>query len=132
MNPHYRLVARRAGYRCEYCRAPEAAFNFAFEVEHIHPSSAGGSDDHANLALGCRSCNLYKSDDTAGRDPLTGEIARLFHPRSDPWEEHFRVEPDNAIVGITAVGRATVVCLRLNSPKQIDARGRWRLLGLFP
>ena len=34
MNPHYPLVAQRAAHHCEYCRAPEAVFNFAFEVEH--------------------------------------------------------------------------------------------------
>jgi len=35
-------------------------FNFPFEVEHIAPVSAGGQDEEANLALACRSCNLYK------------------------------------------------------------------------
>jgi len=30
MNPHYARVAQRAGHRCEYCRAPEAVFNFPF------------------------------------------------------------------------------------------------------
>lgn len=39
MNPHYPLVSRCAGHRCEYCRAPEAIFNFPFEVEHIVPSA---------------------------------------------------------------------------------------------
>lgn len=33
MNLHYTLVGRRAGHRCEYCHAPEAVFNFPFEVE---------------------------------------------------------------------------------------------------
>jgi hypothetical protein len=32
MNPHYEVVALRAGHRCEYCHAPEAVFNFPFEV----------------------------------------------------------------------------------------------------
>ena len=39
MNPRYAPVAERAGHRCEYCRAPEAIFNFPFEVEHIVPTS---------------------------------------------------------------------------------------------
>jgi hypothetical protein len=46
MNPHYRVVAQRAGHRCEYCRAPEAVFNFPFEVEHIcesKPAAKGRS-----------------------------------------------------------------------------------------
>jgi hypothetical protein len=54
MNPHYPLVARRADHRCEYCRAPEAVFNFPFEVEHVVPSSRGGADDESNLCLACR------------------------------------------------------------------------------
>ena len=38
MNPNYPFVAERACHRCEYCHAPEAIFNFPFEVEHIVPS----------------------------------------------------------------------------------------------
>lgn len=37
MNPRYGQVAFRAEHRCEYCHAPEAVFNFPFEVEHITP-----------------------------------------------------------------------------------------------
>lgn len=36
-----RRTCRR--YRCEYCHAPEAGFNFQFEVDPIHPSSDDGS-----------------------------------------------------------------------------------------
>src|SRR5262249_45421276 len=50
----YPSIAGRAGHRCEYCRAPEAIFNFPFEVEHIIPVSRGGSDDPSNLAPSCR------------------------------------------------------------------------------
>ena len=42
MNPLYPAVAERTGFRCEYCRAPERVFNFAFEVEHIYPRKEGG------------------------------------------------------------------------------------------
>ena len=45
MNPRYPFVAERAAHRCEYCRAPEAIFNFPFEVEHIIPLSRDGHDD---------------------------------------------------------------------------------------
>lgn len=37
MNSRYALVSARAGHRCEYCHAPEAIFNFPFEVEHALP-----------------------------------------------------------------------------------------------
>jgi len=132
MNADYPATAGRAEHRCEYCRAPEAAFNFPFEVEHIHPSSAGGPGATANLALGCRLCNLFKSAATTAADPGTGEIVPLFHPRTDRWEEHFRVQPGGTIVGNTAIGRATIEKLRMNSPRQLAARQLWRTLRIFP
>ena len=60
MNQFYHLVADRAIHRCEYCHAPELVFNFPFEVEHIVPTSRGGTNAEINLALSCRSCNLRK------------------------------------------------------------------------
>jgi hypothetical protein len=133
MNPRYPAVARRAGHRCEYCRAPEVIFNFAFEVEHIVASTRGGLDDESNLALACRACNLYKSDRLAWVDADTGQEVHLFNPRCEIWETHFRVDAETgAVVGLTPNGRATVACLRMNQPEQVAARRRWALLGLFP
>jgi hypothetical protein len=94
------------------------AFNFPFEVEHVTPASHGGTGDDDNLALGCRSCNAFKSDTTTGVDPLTGELTHLLHPRDHPWSEHFTVRDAALIEGLTAIGRATVAKLQLNSPRQ--------------
>lgn len=133
MNARYPAVARRANHRCEYCRVPEAIFNFPFEIEHVVPSSQGGSDDEPNLALTCRSCNLHKSDHLTGRDDATAAEVPLFNPRTDRWEEHFELDADRGeISGLTAVGRATVARLRMNDPVQIVARLLWIQLRLFP
>jgi hypothetical protein len=132
VNPRYREVAGRAGHRCEYCRAPEAAFNFPFEVEHVTPPGGGGSDDLENLALACRSCNLYKANTVEAADPVGGELVRLFDPRRDSWAEHLGITEDDQIVGVSARGRVTVVALRMNSRPQLDARRWWRVLRLFP
>jgi len=133
MNWHYAGVAERAGHRCEYCHAPEAIFNLPFEVEHIVPTSRGGPNDESNLALACRACNLYKSDQQSGVDETTQEVVRLFHPRRDRWDEHFRVEPeDNAIQGLTPIGCVTVACLRMNRDVQREARRSWIQLRLYP
>ena len=83
MNPLYPDVAERAGERCEYCHAPERVFNFAFEVEHILPRSAGGTDALDNLALACESCNSYKSDATSAMDEEEGRDVPLFDPRRE-------------------------------------------------
>ena len=133
MNPHYALVAQRAGHRCEYCRAPEAVFNFPFEVEHIIPSIRGGADHESNWALSCRSCNLHKSDGVDGIDAKTAMTVALFHPRLQRWEDHFAADEVTGLVkGLTAIGRATAAKLRINGPTQLAARREWVRLRLFP
>ena len=133
MNPRYPAVARRAGYRCEYCHAPEIVFNFPFEVDHVLPQSRGGSQDPDNLALACHACNLFKSDFETARDHGSQAEMPLFHPRQDVWDRHFKVDLQRAAIhGRTPVGRACVTRLRMNRPQQRAARRRWIVLGLFP
>lgn len=133
MNLRYSAVARRAAHRCEYCHAPGAVFNFHFEIEHIQPRAEGGTDDEDNLALACRSCNLYKSKYVTGFDEVTGKEHRLFHPRLDVWREHFEADAESGrIEGRTAIGRATVNRLQMNRDEQRNARLLWARLGLIP
>ena len=97
------------------------------------PRHADGPDDESNLALACRACNLYKSDQLSGVDETTREVVPLFHPRRDRWDEHFRVQSeDGAIQGLTPVGRVTVACLRMNRDVQREARRSWMQLKLYP
>jgi len=133
MNPQYAAVAARAAHRCEYCRAPEVLSTSPFEVEHIVPSSRGGGDEDSNLALACRSCNVYKASALDYIDPQSNTTQPLFNPRADHWSAHFQVEPEtNEVIGATAIGRATIACLRMNRPRQKNARELWTRLGLFP
>jgi hypothetical protein len=133
VNPRYPQVSRRAGHRCEYCRAPEVAFNFPFEVEHVIPTVRGGPDAELNLALACRACNVRKTDAVVGIDGVTGAEAPLFNPRSDRWEEHFTFDPDTAeLTGLTSIARATISRLDLNHPLQLAARHVWVRLRLYP
>ncbi|OLE53081.1 MAG: HNH endonuclease [Acidobacteria bacterium 13_1_20CM_3_53_8] len=132
MNPHYPLVSARARHACEYCRAPEIVFNLPFEVEHITPQSRGGETTENNLALSCRSCNLYKSDYVSAVDELTQQETELFNPRRNKWHEHFSIiEETGEIKGLSASGRVTISCLRINSKAQVEARKQWLLLGLM-
>lgn len=133
MNSNYPQVAARAEHRCEYCHAPEIVFNFPFEVEHVIPTSKGGDDGAQNLALACRSCNLYKSNQTSQVDVETGQDYPLFHPRQASWEDNFQVDDSQGnITGKTPSGRVTVKALNMNSPGQAKARQLWLRLGLFP
>jgi hypothetical protein len=133
VNAKYPAIAERARYQCEYCHAPESVFNFPFEVEHIHPQARGGSDDIENLALSCHACNLFKSDFETGHDEEDQAEVALFHPRRDVWDLHFAVDAERGeIIGRTPTGRATIERLRMNRPRQINARLRWIQLGVFP
>ena len=133
MNPHYPAVASRAKHRCEYCYAPEVVFNLRFEVEHIEPQAASGLNEEANLALACRSCNLFKGAYLIGWDEVTKSHERLYHPRIDLWKDHFEIDNDQiTIKGLTSIGRATIMRLRINRDAQLLARVRWVRLGLFP
>lgn len=132
MNRFYSEVAERAGHRCEYCKAPEVVFNFPFEVEHIIPPCAGGDDDLTNLALACRSCNVFKSAAVLVRDEVIGTDVPLFHPRTDDWTTHFELNADGQINPLTPTGRVTVQQLRLNLPAQLAARRQWKQLGVYP
>jgi hypothetical protein len=133
MNPYYRAIAQRANHCCEYCKAPEVVFNFPFEVEHIMPLSRQGSNEEANLALACRSCNLRKSNHICGIPSGSNTEVRFFHPRNDQWGEHLRVSTESGeIVGRTSIGEVTLESLEMNSPAQVAARQLWIRLGLFP
>lgn len=132
MSPHYGYVARRASHRCEYCHAPEAIFNLAFEIEHIIPLSEQGVDAEMNLALACRSCNLHKGKRIDFVDEVTAATVRLFNPRLDNWDDHFRLVKETGLMeSSTAIGRATLDCLRMNSPLQRAARIQWIRAGLL-
>jgi hypothetical protein len=108
-------------------------FNLEFEVEHIVPTARGGADEIPNLALACRSCNLRKGMGERARDPVTGDLVRLFDPRHDAWGEHFRLSLTNFHVeGLTTVGRATVRRLGMNRPLAVRARRLWVTRLLLP
>ena len=123
---------RAAGY-CEYCRSHESFCIDPFVVDHIHPRVLGGTNALTNLAYSCGGCNTYKNMKIEAIDPLTGEIAALFHPRQQLWSEHFAWTEDFAHVnGLTASGRATVVALQLNRPAVVNLRRVLILVGKHP
>lgn len=122
----YPQVAERANRLCEYCLAPEEVFNLEFEVDHIVARAASGCDHFHNLALACRSCNLRKGEHGAALDPESKQLALLFHPRKDQWDDHFSLSLESFLIeGSTPTGRATVSRLGLNRRKQVRARALW-------
>lgn len=117
------MVRERAGGRCEYCLYPEEMSFLAFEVEHIVAEKHGGATTVDNLALACPYCNRFKGTDLGSLDPETGQLTPFFNPRTQRWDEHFRLDGAR-IVPLTPEGRVTVAILQLNHPDRILERQR--------
>jgi hypothetical protein len=126
-----RLVKQRADGRCEYCRLAQAGQEAIFHVDHVVPKAASGATAAENLALACVSCSLRKGARQRAIDPVTGEPAALFNPRTDAWTEHFRWDGP-AVVGVTPVGRATVAALHMNRPLILAIRAEEMARGRHP
>ena len=118
-----RKVFLRAHGCCEYCRSQARFALQSFSVDHIVPRSTGGLDDVKNLALACQGCNSHKYSRTRTRDPVSGATVRLYHPRRDRWSEHFAWNEDfTLIMGLSAIGRATIEALQLNRVSVVNLR----------
>jgi hypothetical protein len=119
--------------RCCYCLTSEANSGIPMTFDHIQPRSKSGITSFENICLACRTCNEYKSDSTEAEDPLTGRVVSLFNPRIQKWSEHFIWSADaTRVEGVTAIGRATMVALRMNNPVIVAARYRWVISGWHP
>lgn len=119
--------------RCVYCHTTEANTGQPMTIDHIVPQARGGATIFDNLCFACRRCNEFKGSATTTRDPLTGEIVPLFHPRTQTWSEHFTWDASGTrVIGLTAIGRATVVALNVNNAVILDARRRWVNVGWHP
>ncbi len=127
------FVRQRANFRCEYCQTSEALSGQACQIDHIVPRSLNGLSQENNLCLACVDCNRYKLSQTTTLDPQSGEIVPLFNPRAQIWNEHFEWSEDGIkINGITNIGRATVIALRMNRPIVVAARAAWSSIGRHP
>jgi HNH endonuclease len=125
-----RFVHERARECCEYCQTCQKLTGQAMHVEHIAPD---GGDAPDNLCLSCPNCNLSKSAATQAPDPMTGQMQALFNPRKQQWAEHFEWDTTKThIIGRSAIGRATVERLRINSERMIIARSIWVKAGEHP
>jgi hypothetical protein len=126
-----RLVVQRADNCCEYCGISQIGQVATFHIDHIIPVVAGGKTSAENLALACVSCSLRKGARQRLEDSETGKVVSIFNPRQQIWKEHF-VWNGVRVVGLTAIGRATLQALDLNRPTMLAIRAEEELLGRHP
>ena len=109
------LLRERAGHGCEYCLLHEDDAFLPHEPDHIIAVKHRGETNEGNLAWTCFVCNRGKGSDLASVDETTGEIVRLFHPRTDSWDEHLELMKDGSLLAKTAIvatdeGRLSFQC----------------------
>ncbi|MBI3914503.1 MAG: HNH endonuclease [Chloroflexi bacterium] len=128
-----RQVSEDSHYKCGYCHTAQRIVGGPMVIDHIVPISRGGLSERGNLWLACRRCNEFKGARIEAVDPQTSLVYPLFNPRTQSWSVHFAWSRDGTeIVGLTAIGRATVAALRLNNSEIVGARILWVQAGWHP
>src|SRR5262249_54357383 len=114
-----RLVRERAGGRGEYCLIHQGDTFFPHQPDHVIAITHQGQTEEGHRAGPCFVCNRHKGTALASIDVETGRLVRLFHPRRDRWNRHFRLE-GGVISPRTAVGRVTADLLQFNRPDLVE------------
>jgi len=128
-----RQVIEEASHRCEYCKTSSRLTGMPLIMDHVFPRSLGGNDDRDNLAATCYRCNEFKGAKTGALDPETQELVPLFNPRIELWAQHFVWGNGGThVMGLTPIGRAMTIALRLNNENVVFARSIWISFGWHP
>lgn len=92
-----------------------------FQVDHVVAEKHRGPTSLDNLSWACYRCNSHKGPNLAGIDDRTGAMERLFNPRTDIWNDHFRWAGPK-LCGKTPQGRTTINVLCINRPDTLLLR----------
>lgn len=114
-------VRRRANFLCEYCHTDERWQLVPFTIDHVIPTSEGGTDTLDNYALACFHCNRRKSNKQFVEQ--NGERIALFNPRQMTWAENFIWSANGLqIVPLTEIGVVTIELFDLNRERILAIR----------
>ncbi|MCY7376187.1 MAG: HNH endonuclease [Pyrinomonadaceae bacterium] len=115
-------VEIRAKETCEYCRIAVEDTYFGGEIDHIISFKHRGKTESENLALACQPCNRNKGSDLGSVSETSKTLIRFFNPRTDEWNEHFRVNSDAEIEFLTEIGEVTAFIFGFNDLERIAER----------
>jgi hypothetical protein len=116
---------------CEYCLLNAIDSFLAHEIDHIRPEKHFGKTVLNNLCYCCFDCNRHKGSDIGSYDTETDLLTPFFNPRTQNWNEHFKLE-GTLIIPLTPQGRVTVLLLQLNTDDRIIKRAELIALGRYP
>ena len=115
----------------KYCLIHQSDACFSFHIDHIVSRKQRGPTNSANLALACLRCNVAKGTDVGaliGRPP---RLVRLYHPRKDRWDTHFRLAAAR-IIPLSEEGEAPIRLLDLNAADRMLLRKTLIKAGRYP
>lgn len=124
-------VAKRANFRCEYCKIHQDDMFISFEIDHIVAQKHGGGNEIENLAYACPHCNQHKGTDMVTFVDNYDDVIRIFNPRIDNWHEHFETITGE-LYSETKIGKATIKLLKINDVDLIILRGLLIELKRYP
>lgn len=128
-----RLLEIADDHQCAYCQTTQANTGQPMVLDHIKPEAKGGKTAFDNLCFACRRCNEFKGSTTHHQDPVTEEIVPLFNPRQQKWSEHFAWDGQGIhLIGLSPVGRVSIIALNMNNELIVDSRRRWASVGWHP
>jgi HNH endonuclease len=114
------LVRVRCHFQCVYCGTHETEAGAVLTIDHIKPSSEGGTNTLNNFAYCCHACNQFKSDYWH-----VSPYKRLLNPLVDDMMLHITEEAITArLVGITSRGKLHITLLHLNRSPLLARRYR--------
>lgn len=126
-----RHVQSRASHLCEYCLIHEDDTYLGCQVDHVIAEKHGGQTAADNLCYACTFCNRAKGTDIGSIAPSTGDLNRLFNPRTDRWGSHFQL---NGVViePRTPIGETTLRLLRFNEKERVWERESLASIDRYP
>ena len=102
---------------------------FPHQIDHIISRKHGGSSGIGNLATLASSAIVTKVQ-ISRRIDRSGRPIRLFDPRRDSWDEHFKLDGP-IIQPLTPIGEVTARMLRLNAAERVIERRLFQPLGSY-
>lgn len=125
------MVAKRAGFICEYCLIHQDDLIFSCQIDHIISLKHEGETHPDNLAYSCLSCNVNKGSDVGTIISQSGKFIRFFNPRKDKWPDHFDLS-EGLILPKTIIGKATVKIFQFNAPERVLRRKLLAMVNKYP
>jgi hypothetical protein len=114
-----------------FCLIHQSDAWFSFHIDHIISRKHRGPTNPGNLALACLRCNVAKGTDVGTLIARPPRLVRLYHPRKDRWNQHFRLAAAR-ILPLSEEGEATIRLLDLNAADRLLLRKTLIKAGRYP